>query len=347
MRSVALVLTLCAVPSLAAQNPAHYRITHTFVVGGDGRWDYVIPDPPRQRVFIARQDRVMVVDARDGKLLGEVAGIHGAHGVALVEAAHHGFATSGNDSAVVMFDPSTFQVLGRIPAAEDADAIVYDAVSNRVFTFNGDAHSSTVVDPGPGRLVTNIPLGGKPESGVAAGNGKLYVNIVDNAEVVEIDGKSLTVTRRWSTAPCQQPVAMAIDTMHHRLFSGCRSGGGGGLLAVSDYQAGRVVATAPIGAGVDGAAFDPAASDVFASNADGTLTVVHEDSPDQFHVVENVQTAPGGRNMGLDPTTHRVYVVSARFGPAPADSTAANPRRRPPIIPGSFMMMVVEPIPQR
>jgi len=342
MRSVALVLTLSAV-SLAAQNPAHYQITHTFVLGGEGRWDYVIPDPPRQRVFIARQDRVMVVDARDGKLLGEVAGIHGAHGVALVEAAHHGFATSGNDSAVVMFDPSTFQVLGRIPAAEDADAIVYDAVSNRVFTFNGDAHSSTVVDPGPGRLVTNIPLGGKPESGVAAGNGKLYVNIVDNAEVVEIDGKSLTVTRRWSTAPCQQPVAMAIDTTHHRLFSGCRSG----LLAVSDYQAGRVVATAPIGAGVDGAAFDPAASDVYASNADGTLTVIHEDSPDQFHVVQNVQTAPGGRNMGLDPTTHRVYVVSARFGPAPADSTAANPRRRPPIIPGSFMMMVVEPIPQR
>jgi DNA-binding beta-propeller fold protein YncE len=240
-----------------------------------------------------------------------------------------------------MFDPSTFQVLGRIPAAEDADAIVYDVASNRVFTFNGDAHSSTVVDPVPGRLVTNIPLGGKPESGVAAGNGKLYVNIVDNAEVVEIDGKSLTVTRRWSTAPCQQPVAMAIDTTHHRLFSGCRSG----LLAVSDYQAGRVVATAPIGAGVDGTAFDPAASDVFASNADGTLTVVHEDSPDQYHVVENVQTAPGGRNMGLDPTTHRVYVVSARFGPPPADSTAANPRRRPPIIPGSFMMMVVEQTP--
>jgi len=279
-----------------------------------------------------------VVDARDGKLLGEIAGIHGAHGVALVETAHHGFATSGNDSAVVMFDPTTFQVLGRIPAAEDADAIVYDPVSKRVFTFNGDAHSSTVVDPGPGRLVTNIPLGGKPESGVSAGNGKLYVNIVDNAEVVEIDGKLLGVTRRWSTAPCQQPVAMAIDTAHHRLFSGCRSG----TLAVSDYQAGRVVATAPIGAGVDGAAFDPAAGDVFASNADGTLTVIHEDSPDTYHVVENVPTAPGGRNMGLDLTTHRVYVVSARFGPPPADSTADNPRRRPPIIPGSFMMMVVE-----
>src|SRR6266446_5504516 len=336
MRRVVVVLTLLTVPSLAAQSPAHYQITHTFALGGEGRWDYVIPDPPRHRVFIARQDRVMVVDERDGTLLGEIRDIHGAHGVALVESAHHGFATSGNDSAVVMFDPTTLQVLGRIPAAEDADAIVYDAVSNRVFTFNGDAHSSTVVDPGSGRLVTNIPLGGKPESGVAAGNDKLYVNIVDNAEVVEIDGRSLTVTRRWSTAPCQQPVAMAIDTTHHRLFSGCRSG----VMAVSDYQTGKVVATAPIGAGVDGAAYDPATGDVFASNADGTLTVIHEDSPDQYHVVENLQTAPGGRNMGLDPTTHRVYVVSAKFGPVP-DSTAANPRRRPPVIPGSFMLMVV------
>ena len=337
MRALLPVLMVCAAQNLPAQ--AHYQITHTFVLGGDGRWDYVIPDPPHRRVFIARQNRVMVVDARDGKLLGEIADIHGAHGVALAETSHHGFATSGNDSSVVMFDPTTFQILGHIRAAEDADAIVYDPASNRVFTFNGDAHSSTVVDPGPGRLVTNIPLGGKPESGVAAGNGKLYVNIVDNGEVVEIDGKSLTVTRRWPTAPCAQPVAMAIDTTHHRLFSGCRSG----VMAVSDYQTGKVVATAPIGAGVDGTAFDPAAGDVFTSNVDGTLTVIHEDGPDQYHVVQNVQTAPGGRNMGLDPTTHRVYVVSARFGPAPTDSTADNPRRRPPIIPGSFMMLVVEP----
>jgi len=337
MRCVALLVVLLSA-RLAAQAPAQYHITHTYVLGGDGRWDYVTPDPARHRVFIGRETRVMVVDERDGRLLGEIAGIRGAHGVALAESSHHGFATSGNDSSVVMFDPTTFQTLGRIPAAEDADALIYDAVSNRVFTFNGDAHSSTVVDPAAGRLVTNIALGGKPESGVSAGNGKVYVNIVDNAEVVEIDAKSLSVIRRWSTEPCRQPVAMAIDTAHHRLFSGCRSG----LLAVSDYEAGRVVATAPIGAGVDGAAFDPATGDAFASNADGTLTVIHEDGPDAYHVVENVQTAPGARNMGLDPTTHRLYIVTARFGPPPADSTAANPRRRPPVIPGSFMMMVVE-----
>lgn len=332
------VVLLIAVPALRAQETGPYHITHTFVLGGEGSWDYVIPDPPNHRLFIGRQNRVMVVDPTDGRLLGEVTGINGAHGVALAPGSRHGFATSGNDSSVVMFDPISLKVLGRIPAAEDADAIIYDPASDRVFTFNGDAHSSTVVDPKAGRLVTNLPLGGKPESGATAGNGKAYVNIVDNGEVVEIDTRTLTVTRRWSTAPCRQPVAMAIDTVHHRLFSGCRSG----VLAVSDYQAGKVLATAPIGSGVDGTAYDPTSGDIFASNVDGTLTVIHEDDPDHYHVVQNLTTAPSGRNMGLDPITHRVYVVAAKFGPVPAESTAANPRRRAPVLPGSFMLMVIE-----
>ena len=176
------------------------------------------------------------------------------------------------------------------------------------------------------------------EYGASAGDGKVYANITDNSEVVEIDAQKLSVTRRWSTSPCKQPVAMAIDLTHHRLFSGCRSG----VMAVSDYQSGKVVATVPIGDGVDGAGYDPATGDLFASNADGTLTVIHQDGPDAYHVVENVRTAPGARNMGLDPTTHRVCVVSAKFGPLPAESTAANARRRPPVVPGSFMMMVIE-----
>jgi len=334
MRGAALILVLATTASLFGQ----YRVTHTYTLGGEGSWDYVIPDPPNHRLFIARQNRVMVVDEDKGTLLGEVTGINGAHGTAVAQATGHGFATSGNDQSVVMFDLKTFKVLGKIPAAEDADAILYDGASNRVFTLNGDAHSSTVIDPRAGTLITNIPLGGKPENGVAAGDGKVYANLTDTSEVVELDAKTATVSRRWSTAPCKQPVPMAIDTARHRLFSGCRSG----VMAVSDYQAGKVVATVPIGMGVDGAGFDQASSDAFASNADGTLTVIHQDSPDQYHVLENVQTPQGSRNMGFDPTNHRVYIVSAQFGQVPA---GAKGRARPPVLPGSFTLMVIERVP--
>jgi DNA-binding beta-propeller fold protein YncE len=255
------VIAAGAVP-LLAQSAATYHVTHTWTLGGDGFWDYVVPDPPNHRIFVARQNRVMVIDENDGKLIGEVTGIKGAHGTAIAQSTGHGFATSGNDQSVVMFDLKTFKELGRIPAAEDADAIVYDMPSNRVFTLNSDAHSSTIIDPVAGMRIMNLDLGGKPEYGASAGDGKLYANITDNSEVVEIDAKAAKVTRRWSTAPCRQPVSMAIDPAHHRLFSGCRSG----VLAVSDYQNGKVVTTIPIGMGVDGAGYDPASGDVFASN---------------------------------------------------------------------------------
>jgi len=326
---VAALLTSAALPARAV---AQYQITRTYALGGDGNWDYIVPDPQHHRLFIGRQNRVMVVDETDGKLLGEITGIKGAHGTAIAEASGHGFATSGNDSSVVMFDLNTFKVLGRIPAAEDADAIIYDPSSNRVFTFNGDAHSSTVIDPA-GKLITNIDLGGKPEYGVSAGDGKVYANLTDIGEVVEIDAKTAKVSRRWPTSPCKNPVAMAIDTTHKRLFSGCRSG----VMAVSDHKAGKVVATVPIGTGVDGAGYDPASSNAFASNADGTLTIIHQDSPDSYRVVQTLATMPLSRNMGIDPTTHAIYLAGAKFGPAPSG------RGRPPMERGSFVILVVEP----
>jgi DNA-binding beta-propeller fold protein YncE len=334
MRNFALVLLMSA--PLLAQSSS-YKVTHTYPLGGEGTWDYIVPDPPNHRLFIARQNRVMVVEEDSGKLLGEVTGIQGAHGTAIAENTGHGFVTSGNDQSVLMFDLKTFKVLGRIPAAEDADAILFDAASNRVFTLNGDAHSSTVIDPQAGKLITNIPLGGKPEYGVAAGDGKVYANLTDTSEVVEIDAKTATVARRWSTAPCKQPVAMAIDVTHHRLFSGCRSG----VMAVSDYQTGKVVATAPIGGGVDGAGYDAASGNAFASNADGTLTVIHQDSPDQYRVLETVTTPQYSRNMGLDSTNHRLFVAAAKFGTAPAGG-----RGRGPLLPDSFALLVIERQPQ-
>ena len=330
------IAAACALGMAAlAQSSGPYSITKTYTLGGDGFWDYVVPDPPSHRLFVARQTRVMVVDEDSGKLVGEVQGVNGAHGTAIVADTGHGFATASGDKAVVMFDLKTFAQLAKIPAADDADAIIYDAASKRVFSFNGDANNSTVIEPREGKRVTDVALGGKPEYGASAGDGKVYVNLVDKSEIVEIDAKAATVTRRWSTEPCKQPVAMAIDTAHSRLFSGCRSG----VLAVSDYKAGKVVATAPIGMGVDGAGFDPATGNVFTANGEGTLTVIHEDSPDKYTVVQNLATSPGSRNMGLDPTTHKVFVVTAKFG---TPAAGAPPGRRGPVEPGSFGLFVVE-----
>ncbi|HEY0795963.1 MAG TPA: DUF5074 domain-containing protein [Acidisarcina sp.] len=324
---------LATTAAAIAQSAPQYNVTHTYALGGEGGWDYVVADPPSHRVFIARHTHLMVVDTDTGKLLGEVPEVNGAHGTAIVEKTGHGFASSSDDKSVVMFDLKTLKVLGRIPAAEDVDGAIYDPASNRVFTANGDAGSSTVIDPVDGKLITNIPLGGKPEYLVSAGDGKVYLNLTDISEIVEIDAKTATVGRRWSAAPCKQPVPLAIDKSHHRLFSGCRSG----VMAISDYDAGKVVATVPIGKGVDGAEYDPALGNAFASNGDGTFTVIHQDNPDQYHVVQTLTTPVGSRNMGLDPTTHRIFVVSAKFGPPVAG------QRRPPMVPGTFSLLTIEP----
>jgi DNA-binding beta-propeller fold protein YncE len=341
LRALTTAWVLLGLPSAAllAQTSAEgsYHVARDLKLGGDGRWDYVTVDTANHRLFIARQTRVMVVDPQSGKPLGEVPGLNGAHGVALVYATGHGFATSGRDSSVTMFDLTTLRVLGRTKAADDADAVLYDPASKRVFTFNGDANSSSAIDPVSGRLIGSIPLGGKPEFGVTTGQGRLYVNLEDKAEIVEIDPAAMRVLRRWSLAPCEEPTGLAVDRVHHLLFSGCHNK----LMAVSDASAGKMIAHVPIGGGVDAGAFDPSSQLAFASNGDGTLTVVHEDSPTRFHVVGTVTTRPGARTMALDERSHRLYTVTSDFGPTPA-ATPSEPRPRPSLVPGTFSLLVLE-----
>jgi DNA-binding beta-propeller fold protein YncE len=335
----ALLLSASAQAPLAAQakDTVSYHVARALKLGGDGRWDYVTVDTANHRLFIARQNRVMVVDPESGKLLGEVPGLNGAHGVALVYPTGHGFATSGRDSSVTMFDLKTLRVLGRTKAADDADAVLYDPASKRVFTFDGDANSASAIDPLSGRLAGNIPLGGKPEFGVTDGHGRLYVNLEDKAEIAEVDPVAMRVLRRWSLAPCEEPTGLAIDRAHHLLFSGCHNK----LMAISDAASGKMIGHVPIGGGVDAGAFDAGSQLAFASNGDGTLTVVHEDSPTSFHVVGTVTTRPGARTMALDERTHRIYTVTAAFGPAPAP-TPSEPRPRPSLVPGTFSLLVLE-----
>src|SRR5437868_9242781 len=198
MRKSILLLSLIAAAPLAAQK---YEITHSYNIGGEGGWDYVVPDPANHRLFIARQNRVSVVDMNNGRLIAEIPGINGAHGTAIVSDIGRGFATSGNDSSIMMFDAKSYKTLLKIRAAEDADAIIYDPASKHVFSFNGDANTSTVVDPRRGTVITNIALGGKPEYGQSSRDGMVYVNLVDSSQVVAIDTKTNSVVRRWSTSP--------------------------------------------------------------------------------------------------------------------------------------------------
>lgn len=332
MKRFGLSLAALAALPLAVHAQA-YHVSHTYTLGGDGGWDYLALDTATGRLFIARQNRVMVVDPDAGKVLAEIPGLDRAHGIAFAAAAGHGFATSGADSAVTVFDLKTLKVLKHTPAAPDDDGILYDPATNRVFTLNGDSRSATVIDAATGDRIGTIDLGAAPEFGVSAENGKVYVNLASSSELAEIDARTMQVTRRWPLAPCRSPSGLAIDRAHGRLFSGCRNG----VMAISDAAAGRLVTTVPIGRGVDACRFDAGLGLAFASNGDGTLTVIHEDSPDTFTVVANVATKRGARTMELDPRTHRVYTVTADFGPpAPGE-------RRPTVVPGSFTLLVLEP----
>jgi len=331
---LAAALLAAGTPHLRAQA---YHVTHTYTLGGDGGWDYIALDTAGHRLFIARQDRVMAVDPASGKVLAEIPGLNRAHGVAFDFAGGRGFATSGGDSSVVIFDLKTLQVLGRTIAAPDADAVLFDPATKRIFTFNGDSRSSSVIDAASGKKIGTIDLGGGPEFAVSALDGKLYVNLEDSSAVVEIDASAMKVLRRWPLAPCESPSGLAIDREHHRLFSGCHNK----VMAISDAQAGKVITTVPIGEGVDANRFDPGTQLAFASTGDGNVTVVHEDGPDKYSVVANVATKRGARTMEVDLASHTVYTVSADFGPPPAP-TPDRPRPRPSIKPGTFALLVLE-----
>ena len=317
---------------VSPQAPA-YRVTATHVIGGDGGWDYLTLDPASHDLFITRGDRVQVIDPAAGRVMAEIPGFSRAHGVAFVDALGKAYATSGEDSAIRVIDLKTLTVTKKIHAQVDDDGIIYDAGTKHAFSMDGDAGMASMIDPATDRDVADIPLTGKPEFGVADGQGHLYVNIEDKGEIDEVDIAAKKVVRHWSMAPCKSPTGLAIDVEHHRLFSGCRSG----VMAVSDATAGKLVTTVPIGQGVDATRFDPGTQLAFASCGDGTITVIHEDTPDRYTVSQVVHTMNGARTMELDPATHTLYTASAKMGELPKGR-----RGRPPMIPNTFTLLTLQ-----
>jgi DNA-binding beta-propeller fold protein YncE len=339
MRKQAIVLLvvvcMCA-GAVKAFSPAQYQVKQKYVLGGEGGWDYLTFDPAGKRLFISRGTHVMVVDPYKGSVLGDIPDTPGVHGIALAQDLGKGFTSNGRENTVTVFDLKTLKETARIKIdAENPDAILYDDSSKRVFTFNGRSKNATVIDAVKGTVVGNIPLDGKPEFGVADGKGMVFVNIEDKSEVTSIDAKKAVVVKSWPLAPCEDPSGLAMDLKSRRLFSGCHNK----MMAVMDADTGKVVATPAIGQGVDANAFDADRQLAFSSNGDGTLTVVHEDAPDKFSVLENAETQRSARTMALDTTDHDVYLVAAEFEEAPPAKEGERPRRT--MKPGTFTLLVV------
>jgi YVTN family beta-propeller protein len=331
-------LAFAATTSISAQTNAGYHVTRQMMLGGDGGWDYLTVDTATHRLYLSRGTRVMVVDLDRGTAIGEIPNTSGVHGIALAPALGRGFTSNGRDSSVTIFDLKTLATLGVVHGVgANPDAIAFEPSTGRIFTFNGRSQDATAIDAATGKVVGTIPLGGKPEFAVDDGHGKMFVNIEDKSEIVEFDPKTLKELHRWPLAPCQEPSGLAIDRAHRRLFAGCDNK----MMAVMDADNGHVVATPPIGEGVDANRFDPSTGNAFSSNGEGTLTVIHEVTPDSFVVVANVPTKRGARTMTLDERTGHLYTVTADFGPPPA-ATAEQPRPRPTIVPGSFEVIEVE-----
>jgi YVTN family beta-propeller protein len=326
------LLFLAATALMAA--PGGYHILGKIPIGGEGGWDYLLLDSAARRLYISHATHVVVVDVDTEKVVGNIPDTPGVHGIAIVPKLKRGYTSNGRANTVTAFDLNTLKALHEVQTGQNPDAILYDPVSNRVFTFNGRSKDATVIEAGADKVVATIPLGGKPEFAVENGKGKIYVNIEDTHEIAEIDTAKLTVSKRYVLDGCEDPSGLAMDLIHSRLFSVC----GNKVMVVSDPGQGKVVATLPIGQGADGAGFDPGRGLAFSSNGDGTLTIVKE-AGGKYEVVENAPTQRGARTMAIDPKSHKVYLPTAQFGPAPTP-TAQQPRPRPVAIPDSFTLVV-------
>jgi YVTN family beta-propeller protein len=320
-------------PSSAASQQAYHVIDH-WKIGGEGGWDYVTADPGAHRLYIAHGTQVDVVDTTTGKSIGAITGLHGVHGVALDPAGKLGFISDGGANAVVAFDRSALAVVATIPAGTGPDCIIYEPATKTVWAFNGRSHDISVINPVSYAVVATIPLPGKPEFAVADGQGMVYDNLEDKSEIVRIDARTKAITATWP-AGCDSPSGLAFDIAGHRLFPVCD----GKKMSVIDSTTGKLLANPSIGDGPDAAGWSASHSLAFASSRDGILSVIDATAPG-YPTIESLPTQLGARTMTYDPSTDRVYLITADLGPRP-DPTPENPRPRPPVIPGTFTVIVV------
>jgi YVTN family beta-propeller protein len=325
------LLLMLAVAALAAPT---YKVVGKIKIGGAGRWDYAYADSNNHRLYISHGTQTEVIDTASDKLVGTIPDTKGVHGIAIAGDLGRGFTSDGGDNDVTVFDLKTLKVLSKVKTGQNPDAIIYEPVSHRVFTFNGRSSDSTAIDAKTGDVITaSIPVGGKPEFAQIDGKGHIYANIEDKNEIIEIDAKNALVAKRYSIAPCDSPSGLAIDPKG-RLYSVCENK----LMVVSDPAAGKVLATAAIGGGTDGVAFDDGYA-FSANGADGTITMVGETSPGKFEPVATIQTTKGARTIASDQKAHKLYLPAAEYGP-PAEGKDGK-KGRPQALVDTFHIVVV------
>ena len=335
--SLGMMLVTAAVSGQSARTP-HYHQVKKIPLGGEGGWDYLTMDSTSHRLYVTRGTHVTVMDVQSGTVVGDIINTPGVHGVAIAPKLGRGYTSNGRGNSVTVFDLNTLKEIEKIPVGQNPDAILFDQFSKRVYTFNGGSNDVTAIDVGTGKVVGTIPVGGKPEFCVTDDKGTVFCNVEDTNQIVAIDTKTLKVKSHWSIAPCDGPSGLAFDRAHRRLFAVC----GNQKMAVVDADSGKLIASPAIGTGPDAAAFDPAFGLAFSSNGrDGTLTLVHEDSPNSFKVAATIPTQTGARTMTIDPKTHNIYLITATFKPAAAGAAGGN--RRPVMEPNSAVILVFGP----
>lgn len=327
------IVALAVYAAPPASSSEGYHVIKRIPVPGNGGFDYLTVDNNARRLYVSHGTKVDVIDIDSGSVVGSIPNTKGVHGIAIAPESGRGFATDGATSTVTVFDLKTLKPITQVKTGDGPDATIYDPATRRVFAYNGEGESATVIDSGSATVAGTIRLGGSPEFSAADGKGNVFVNLENKNVVAKLDSRNLTVAARWPLAPCESPSSMAIDRSNGRLFIGCRNH----LFVVVDTGTGKVIATAPIGDHVDASAFDADRGLVFNSCGDGTIWAFHQDSPDKYTHVQTVQTQPSAKTMALDPKTHRLFLSAAEFESAPPNST----KRRGPIKPGSFAVLVV------
>src|SRR5215469_6193435 len=335
MRTVMRIcVVFCLLATCFAADEPGYKVTKKFPVPGDGGFDYIVFDSSANRIYVSHGTEVNVLDADSGKVLGDIKDTPGVHGIAVVPNLHRGFITDGGNATITVFDTNNFQTIKTISVDKDPDWIFYDPQTKRVFVCHGDAEEITAIDPEKEAVVGKVALGGGAEAAVVDGKGNGFVNLEEKAEVVEFDAQGLSAKQHWPITGCKTPTGLAIDRTNERLFIGCRSK----VLAVMNATNGKVLATFPIGDRVDAVTYDPEKKLIFASNWDGTISVVRQKSADEYEPAGTIQTQQSAKTMTIDPKAHELFLSAAEMESAPATNGRARMRPKP----GSFNVLVVE-----